>query len=156
MAASPHQCAAELLDTVPLLMRVIRTHVRSHRGPELSMPQFRTLAFLGRNECAMLSEVSNFLGLSLPAASKLVDGLVAAKFASRETHAEDRRRISLELTKTGRRKYDAVVETARGFLAGKLGHLGTRERACLLDAMSLLHRAFADAPDEERKKLRIP
>ena len=156
MAASPHQCAAELLDTVPLLMRVIRTNVRSHSGPELSMPQFRTLAFLGRNECAMLSDVSNFLGLTLPAASKLVDGLVAAKLASRETPAGDRRRISLELTRTGRRKYEAVVQAAREFLAGKLRHLSASERVSLLGAMSLLHRAFADAPDEERRKLRTP
>ena len=156
MTASPHQCAAELLDTVPLLMRVIRTNVRSHSGPELSMPQFRTLAFLGRNECAMLSDVSNFLGLTLPAASKLVDGLVAAKLASRKAHAGDRRRVSLELTRAGRRKYEAVVQAAREFLAGKLGHLSAAERASLLGAMSLLHRAFADAPDEERRKLRTP
>ena len=118
------------------------------------MPQFRTLAFLGRNECAMLSDVANFLGLTLPAASKLVEGLVAAKLASRETHAEDRRRVSLELTREGRRKYEAVVQAAREFLAGKLRHLSAAERAALLGAMSLLHRAFADAPDEERKKLR--
>ena len=156
MAASPNQCAAELLDTVPLLMRVIRTNVRSHSGPELSMPQFRTLAFLGRNECAMLSDVSNFLGLSLPAASKLVDGLVAAKLASRETHAGDRRRVSLELTKLGRRRYETVVLAAREFLAGKLRHLSAAERATLLGAMSLLHCAFADAPDEEHKRFSKP
>ncbi len=150
MTASPHQCAAELLDTVPLLMRVIRTNVRSHSGPELSMPQFRTLAFLGRNECAMLSDVANFLGLSLPATSKLIDGLVAAKLASRKTPAGDRRRVSLELTKPGRRKYEAVVQAAREFLAGKLRHLSAAERAALLSAMNLLRHAFADAPDEER------
>ncbi len=156
MPASPNQCATELLETIPLLMRVIRTNVRSHSGPELSMPQFRTLAFLGRNECAMLSDVSNFLGLTPPAASKLIDGLVAAKLASRETPAGDRRRVSLELTKAGRREYGAVVQAAREFLAGKLRHLNATERASLLDAMSLLKRAFADAPDEERKKLRTP
>ena len=154
MPASPNQCAAELLETIPLLMRVIRTNVRSHSGPELSMPQFRTLAFLGRNECAMLSDVSNFLGLTPPAASKLIDGLVAAKLASRKTPAGDRRRVSLELTAAGRRKYEAVVEAAREFLAVKMRHFNATERAAVLGAMSLLHRAFADAPDEERKKLR--
>ena len=151
MATSPKQCAAELLDTVPLLMRVIRTNVRAHSGPELSMPQFRTLAFLGRNECAMLSDVANFLGLTLPGASKLVDGLVAAKLASRETHARDRRRVSLALTKTGRRKHEAVVQAAREFLAGKLRQHSADERAALLSAMKLLRKAFAVAPDEDRQ-----
>ena len=149
---SPIQCADELLETVPHLMRVIRTNVRSRSGPELSMVQFRTLAFLGRNECAMLSDVASFLGLTPPAASKLVDGLVAAKLANRETHAGDRRRISLELTKAGRRKYDAMVAAARDFLAGKMRHLSAAERAAVVAAMQTLQRAFADAPDEERKK----
>src|SRR5436190_14288502 len=129
MAASPNQCADELLETVPHLMRVIRTNVRSQSGPELSVPQFRTLAFLGRNQCAMLGDVAAFLGLTLPAASKLVDGLVAAKLASREIHARDRRRVSLELTKPGQRKYAAVVDAARNFLAGKMRHLKADERA---------------------------
>ncbi|MEO7319238.1 MAG: MarR family transcriptional regulator [Chthoniobacteraceae bacterium] len=149
MAASPNQCADELLETVPHLMRVIRTNVRSQSGPELSMPQFRTLAFLGRNQCAMLGDVAAFLGLTLPAASKLVDGLVAAKLASREIHAQDRRRVSLELTKSGQRKYAAVVDAARDFLAAKMRHLKADERATVVGAMQLLHDAFADAPHEE-------
>ena len=120
------------------------------------MPQFRTLAFLGRNEGAMLSDVSNFLGLSLPAASKLVDGLVCGRLASRETHAADRRRVSLDLTKAGRRKYEIVLAAARDFLAGKMGHLSATERDSILGAMSLLHRAFVDAPDDERKKTDTP
>ena len=148
---SPIQCADGLLETVPQLMRVIRTHVRSRSGPELSMVQFRALAFLGRNRCAMLSDVATFLGLTPPAASKLVDGLVAAKLTSREPHAEDRRRVSLGLTKAGSRKYDAVVAAAREFLAGKMRHLSSAERATVLGAMQTLQHAFADAPDEERK-----
>jgi DNA-binding MarR family transcriptional regulator len=131
-------------------MRIIRTNVRSQSGPELSMPQFRALAFLGRNQAAMLGNVATFLGLTLPAASKLVDGLVAARLASREIHAGDRRRVSLALTKTGQRKFAEVVEAARKFLAGKMRHLSADERATVLRAMQLLHGAFADAPDEER------
>ncbi len=154
--ASPIQCADALLETVPHLMRIIRTEVRSQSGPELSMVQFRTLAFLGRNHCAMLADVATFLGLTPPAASKLVDGLVAAKLASREPHAGDRRRVSLGLTKAGGRKYDAVVAAARAFLAGKMRHLSATQRTAVLGAMQTLHRAFADAPDDERKKNPLP
>ena len=154
MEASSNQCASELLETVPFLMRIIRTNVRAQSGAEFSMVQFRALAFLGRNECAMLSDVATFLGLTLPAASKLVDGLVAAKLVTRDLHSGDRRRISLELTGAGRRRYAAVVDAAREFLAAKMRKLSDTERATVLRAMSVLHRAFADAPDEERKKSR--
>jgi DNA-binding MarR family transcriptional regulator len=154
MESSPKHCAAELLETVPHLMRVIRTNVRNQHGPELTMPQFRALAFLGRNRCAMLTDVSAFLGLSLPAASKLVDGLVSTQLASREPHAADRRRISLALTPAGRLKHEAVVQAAREFLARKMRHLKPTERATVWRAMKILHEAFADAPDEEHKRSR--
>src|SRR4051794_8743002 len=136
--ATPTQCADELLETVPHLMRVIRTNVRQQSGPELSIVQFRTLAFLGRNQGAMLSEVANFLGQTLPTASKLIDGPVAARLANRATPSGDRRRISLDLTKAGRRKYDTVVSAAREFLAGKMRHLSTRERTAVLESMQTL------------------
>ena len=48
---------------------LIRANIRAHSSPELSMPQFRALAFLGRNEGAMLGDVATFLTLSLSAAS---------------------------------------------------------------------------------------
>ncbi len=37
-------CARELLDTLPMGVRVIRRHMRRHRSG-LTVPQFRTLCF---------------------------------------------------------------------------------------------------------------
>ena len=42
--ADDDACAAELLDTVPLIMRIIRQHMRRHRSG-LTVPQFRTLCY---------------------------------------------------------------------------------------------------------------
>src|SRR5688500_4983512 len=110
MASTPHDCAREILEAVPHLMRVIRMQVRTRSSPELTMPQFRTLAFLGRNKDAMLADVAAFLGLTPPAASKLVDALVAEGLVAREMGASDRRRIALALTALGRRKFARVME----------------------------------------------
>src|SRR5437867_1960681 len=121
MDASPRQCATELLEVVPLIMRGIRAKVRSHSSPELSIPQFRALAFLGRNDRATLSDVSDFLGLTLPSASKLIDGVVAAGFATREIDSADRRRVALALTRAGQKKYEAALKFARDFLSERIG-----------------------------------
>ena len=43
------ECARQLLDTTPQVMRFIRAEMRSHRGHDLSVPQFRTLTFINRN-----------------------------------------------------------------------------------------------------------
>src|SRR5580693_6245565 len=95
MNLSSKDCAAELLEAVPLMMRVIRSKVRAHSSPELSMPQFRALAFLGRNEGAMLGDVANFLTLTLSATSKLVDGMVNTRLVARKSDPRDRRKIVL-------------------------------------------------------------
>jgi DNA-binding MarR family transcriptional regulator len=99
----------------------------------------------------MLSDLARFLDLTHPAASKLVDCLLAAGLFSRREHARDRRRVSLELTAAGNRRYGAVVRSARKFLAGEMQHLAATDRDAVCSAMQTLHRVFASAPDEERR-----
>jgi DNA-binding MarR family transcriptional regulator len=140
--ATPQDCASELLEVVPMVMRAMRAEVRGHRAPELSLPQFRALAFIGRNEGAMLSDVANFLGLSLPAASKLVEGLVAAKFTVRRQDTLDRRKISLRLSPSGRVKYEAILTHARAFLSRTVEHLTEAQRMEILAAMHTLRTIF--------------
>jgi DNA-binding MarR family transcriptional regulator len=150
MAASANDCARVVLESVPHLMRVIRLQVRSRSSPELTMPQFRTLAFLGRNEDPMLADVATFLGLTPPAASKLVDALVAGKFVSREEGTVDRRRVALKLTPAGRRKYTRLVEDAESYLAERIQHLAPATRAEVVRGLEALHTIFED-PSEVRR-----
>jgi DNA-binding MarR family transcriptional regulator len=148
MRLSPRDCAAELLEVVPLMMRVIRSEVRAHSTPELTMPQFRTLAFLGRNEGAMLGDVAGFLTLSLSAASKLVDGLVVADLIARESDPSDRRKVALKLTPSGQKKFATARQATAEFLANRVAPLSTGDRVSIIDAMQILHRVFSEAPSE--------
>src|SRR5580698_8479687 len=148
MRISPRDCAAELLEVVPLMMRVIRTEVRAHSTPELTMPQYRALAFLGRNEGAMLGDVANFLTLTLSAASKLVDVLVTEDLVTRDCDPLDRRKIVLKLTTSGQKKYSAVRQAASEFLAERVASLSTADRVSIIDAMQILHKVFSDGPPE--------
>src|SRR5437763_10162015 len=107
MTITSEDCAREVLDVVPLVMRVLRAEMRLQRGPELSVPHFRVLAFLGNNEGACLSEVAEYVGLRLPSMSTLVDGLVTRGLVSRVPAARDRRRLALCLTGPGRAALNA-------------------------------------------------
>ena len=142
MTPSTQTCAADLLEVVPLIMRAMREEVRRRRLPELSMPQFRALAFLGRNEGAALSDAAAFLGLGLPSASKLIDGLVAAKFVTRETAPGDRRRVQLALCPAGRAKYKVMLRQAQGFLAGKVAHFSEAQCQQLSELLVALRQTF--------------
>lgn len=148
MRLSARDCATELLEVVPLMMRVIRSEVRAHSTPELTMPQYRTLAFLGRNEGAMLGDVATFLTLTLSAASKLVDGLVNDDLVTRDSDPLDRRKIVLKLSPLGQKKYAAARLAASEFLAERVAPLSTADRLSIIAAMQILHRIFSEGPPE--------
>jgi DNA-binding MarR family transcriptional regulator len=144
MSSTADQCARELLETVPLVIRSIRLHMRASRGPELSLPQLRSLVFLGRNEGASLSELASHLGLAAASASKLIDGFVVARFVSRRASASDRRRVSLVLTASGQARLRKAQAGAQTQLAATLFSLKAEERDCVVRAMRLLKGCFAE------------
>src|SRR5512141_2900959 len=113
MTPSPDACAQEILDVVPAVMRTIRAELRRHRTADLSVPQFRTLAFIDRKADASLSDVAEHIGLTLPSISKIVDGLVTRKLVTRQTASDDRRRMTLALTTRGRSALQASREATR-------------------------------------------
>ena len=143
-------CAAAVLEAVPHLMRVIREKVRSTSSPDLTIPQFRTLAFIGRNPGAMLGDVANFLALTPPTASKLVDGLFSAGLLVREHDSEDRRRVMIQLTAAGKRKYETAVRTSEAYLSERIERLDAAARGEVLRAMRALHTLFEDPPETRR------
>lgn len=143
MGASPEECAREMLEVVPMIMRAIRSQMRSHRMRDLSVPQFRTLAFLGRYQGASLSDLAEHIGLSRPSASKLIDGLVARGLVSRKGSSVDRRRVRLALTNRGRATLRAARAAAQADLANRMAALPSGEQATVGQAMRTLRSLFA-------------
>ncbi len=136
-------CAAEILDVVPTVMRFIRTEMRSRRDPGLSVPQFRTLMYVHRNQERSLTDVSEHLGLTPASTSTLVDGLSRRGLLRRDASALDRRRISLSLSATGQAAMESVRRGTRATLAAALSSLAAPELAVIARAMEALRRPFA-------------
>ncbi len=142
MRPSPEECAREVLDVVPLVMRVIRAEMRSHRSPDLSVPQFRALLYLQRHPGASLTAVSDHLGLTPPSASKLVDGLVARGLVARQTSPTDRRRVMLVVTPSGAAMLQAASEATQTRLAEALAQLEEPARGVVVEGMRALRTLF--------------
>lgn len=139
---SSDECARELLEVVPLIMRAIRSEMRSHRPPDLSVPQFRTLNFLDHHEGASLSDVAEHIGLTLPSMSALIDGLVARQLAIRQVSPTDRRRVTLAPTAQGKTTLEAVRQSTQARLAEVLAALSPSQRATIVQAMEILQPIF--------------
>ncbi|WP_050023053.1 MarR family transcriptional regulator [Verrucomicrobium sp. BvORR034] len=142
MDTSPQDCAADLLEVVPLIMRGVRAEVRRDRTPELSMPQFRALSFVERHEGSTLTEVAQFLGLTLPTASKMMDGLVDAGYVQRAPDRRDRRKIKLHLSTEGQQIHEAILLQAREFLASRLQHLDPNILGDIRTSLRVLRTVF--------------
>ena len=128
---------------IPLIMRSIRKEMRSRRSPGLSVPQFRALAFAGRNSGATLGELAEHLGLMPPAASAIVEGLVTMNLT-------DRRRICIALTPTGQEKLTNTRKIARRCLAELFCPLSGTECGQISKAMKMLRGLFLNAPPKRR------
>jgi len=154
VAVSAEDAAQALLRVAPLVMQTVRTEMRSRRALQLSVPQFRTLGFLHRHPASSLSEAAEHIGVSLPAMSRLVDGLVVRDLLQRQGDVQDRRRITLALTPSGA----TLLETARSgmqqALTARLSVLDPAGRGMIVGALALLQPLFMEhaAPVEHTKK----
>jgi DNA-binding MarR family transcriptional regulator len=140
-----------MLETVPVVMRFIRDQVRRGRATGLSLPQFRTLTFLDRVKDSSLSAVAGHLGLSLPAMSRLINGLVAGGLVRRQTVSTNRRQIALTLTAGGQAALEKVRSEIRRQLAGWLRTVSVPEQKNIRRAMRSLHDVFGQRTGSEGK-----
>lgn len=152
--ASPEGCARELLGAVPMIMRFIRSEMRRHRQMELSVPQFRALIFVNQHEEPSLSELAEHVGLSLPAASRMVDLLVRRGLMQREARPENRRSISLSLTGQGKTTFRKARQATQRALARQFKALEARELLLVSDAMQVLHATFSQTGTKSETRSR--
>jgi len=149
------QCAGNVMDTFHATMRAIRPETRRSPSSDLSMQQFRALVTIKHHEGASLSLVSEHLGATISAASKLIDGLVERGYVRRETAPDDRRRLILAITQAGDKTLESVHLEAISRLAAKLVSLTPGERAMVNLAMDLLRSAIVSAqatPDPAQQR----
>ncbi len=118
-----HESVAGLfIKVVPQAMRVFREEMRTHRGGDISVPQFRVLAQLWL-EPASNKDLASRLGVSGAAMTRMVDALVNEDLVTRHLNKKDRRSIFIRLTKKGQTHFEKVREAAILSLAERLRDL---------------------------------
>jgi DNA-binding MarR family transcriptional regulator len=138
----------EFLEVVPMLMRQVRADFRSHRTPDLSVPQFRTLVFVNRNPGTALSPLAEHLGLTLPSTSKMVDLLVLRGYLDRQSSQRDRRKITLQITTQGKSILDASFQATQRKLQTLFEKLSQSEQESILASLQILRTLFENQRDD--------
>lgn len=139
---TPSECADQLMDTIHPVMQFIRTEMRSHREPSLSVPQFRVLAFLDAQPGASLSEVAEHLGVTRATASTMTDRLVQRGLVDRVEDPQERRQIMLSLTATGSKQLQEMQRLTSCKIADLLQELTMEELENVSTGLSILKQVF--------------
>jgi len=130
MIASP-QVLAELLGRLLL-------HLHRSSSPELfrmlgelglSFTQVKTLHVLREADDVNVKDVADRLGLSLPAMSRALDGLVERGFVEREASERDRRAKHVRLLPAGREAVETIERSRLSLLEEFTASLSDEERA---------------------------
>jgi MarR family transcriptional regulator for hemolysin len=148
MTTDLEESARKLLEVVPLIMQDIRSEMRSRRSFDLTVPQFRALAFVNRNEGSSLWEVARHVGLTPPSTSRLVDNLIARGLMERNDHPADRRRVMLNVTGHGLALLQASTQGTLSYLADKLSGVDADDRKLIDKAVETLRTVFAASTGE--------
>jgi long-chain acyl-CoA synthetase len=89
---------------------------------DLSLPQYRVLALLADGSTAS-SVLARKLAVSPPSVTAVVDGLVARELVVRRDDPDDRRRLTLLLTRDGKQLLSAADAAAEARLDEIAGYL---------------------------------
>ncbi len=141
---TPEECAGEILEVVPLIMRFIRAEMRSQGQSVLSVPQLRAMFFLNRFPGSCLSNVAEHLGVTKATASTLVDKLVHKDLIHRIENPQERRRHILTLTDSGNLIVQQARQATRSRIASALTHLSENQLAQIKKGLILLGDIFQD------------
>ena len=130
--------AAAFLDAIPRLMCDLRNELAAS-GSSLTVAQFRCLKMVHRGADVSLGDLADANGVSAPAMSKMVDGLVENGLLERRPAADDRRRLHLTVTAAGKRRLEAVGDRLKAKLADSLSSLSAAELAALERGLATLN-----------------
>jgi len=138
------KCAARVMETIPLAMRFIRADIRSRNSTTMSVPQFRTLAFLDRNPGASLSDLAEHLGVTRATASANTERLVQRDFVHRCDDPKERRRVLLNLTEAGKLHLEECRAQTRSRISELFNILTPEQIALIEEGLTLLKQVFED------------
>jgi DNA-binding MarR family transcriptional regulator len=140
---SPEIVSELFLAVIPQAMRLFREEMRENRSGMHSIPQFRILAQLWAGPTSN-KELAGRIGVSWAAMSRMVDALVQDGLVERQKSKEDRRQISIRLTKRGQVYFIKVRGGARASLSDRLKSLSQDVVDQLGSGLSQVARGLGD------------
>lgn len=110
------------------------------------------LLFCGEEgrSCVRMTEVSQFLMISKPAATQMVNRLVEMGFVERVDDPNDRRVVYIQPTEAGKRCFEEELEKRLIFIRRAMQRIGEERSMMLTEAMTELVDAMIAEAEESK------
>ncbi|MEU6323863.1 MarR family transcriptional regulator [Streptomyces sp. NPDC047009] len=112
----------------------------------VTLPQFRMLVVLATRGATKLVGLADLLQVAPSTAMRMVDRLIAAGLADRQTNPDNRRETLLRLTEEGRNTVVDVTARRRAEVAAIVERLTPSQREALVEALAAFNEAGGEPP----------
>jgi DNA-binding MarR family transcriptional regulator len=144
---TPNEAARKILDTLPRSVAKIRKSVARVGGElGLTVTEIRVLRQVGRG-ITTATALANHHSISVPAMSRVIEGLLEKKLLLRRVEAKDRRKLQLTLSREGQRIDAKAVEAIQSKITCRLENLKTSELVVLGQALELITHLFEETEE---------
>ena len=140
-----------MVELMPQMIRGFARHEHNYlsRG-QITLPQLWLLEHLARQrEGCPMHVLARFISVSRPAATGLINRLLAQQLVRREADARDRRIVRVAITAKGRRVIANIWEQKRRMIVEVFGRISPADRARYL---AILERVTAVVSQEPRRR----
>lgn len=129
----------EVLKALVVLRRALRTsRITGETAPRLPVAQVQVLLHLAQSGPITMTGLARQLGVSCPAATDLVDRLVAADRVERLPHTTDRRKVMVQLTPSARQFAEGALAERRKKVDEVLRQLPSQQRTGFVRGIQML------------------
>lgn len=109
-----------------------------------TISQCHAIVEIGRAKQISLNELADLLGLDKSTMSRTINNLVEDNLVIRETHAEDRRYVTIELTENGQEVYKSIENSMGIYYKRILESIPEDKREQVLESLKLLTDAVKE------------
>jgi DNA-binding MarR family transcriptional regulator len=121
---------------LPQLVRGFARHEHNYlsRG-QITLPQLWTLEHLSHAHACAMNDLAQFLNISRPSCTSLIDRLISQGLVRREHDRGDRRIVRVIITVKGKRILENIWEQKRRMLSAIFGQISPANRAQYLGTL---------------------
>ncbi|WP_443061632.1 MarR family winged helix-turn-helix transcriptional regulator [Streptomyces sp. NBC_00414] len=155
-AVTAEDAAVDGVDDVDAVTRAVLTASRvlvavSARSlaeveERVTLPQVRMLVVLSTRGATKLVTLAELLQVAPSTAMRMVDRLITAGLADRQTNPGNRRETLLRLTEEGRRTVEDVTARRRAEIATIVERLTPHQRTAIVEALTAFNEAGGEPP----------